>query len=267
MKTISKETVIQDTLNSSSKTNVEMKLIPVGTFLMGSEGWGEFEGPIHEVYVDDFLIDETSVTNLEFSKFVTQTNYTTDAEIKGSAMGYENSEMKEISGLHWKTYFTKERANHPVVLVSWNDANNFAKWAGKRLPTEAEWEKAARGGLVQKLYPWGDNEPSQNTCNWGKQTEQFPPTTAVKTFAPNDFGLYDMAGNVWNWCNDWFDENMYSMNLQHNPTGAENGITKVRRGASFNIIQPFRLRCANRGAYKQDTFALNIGFRCVKDFK
>jgi formylglycine-generating enzyme len=262
MQTISKETVNQD-----SKTNVEMKFIPAGKFLMGSEGWGEYEGPIHEVFVDDFLIDETAVTNLEFSKFVKETDYKTDAELKGSAMGYENGTMKEIVGLCWKSYFNEERTNHPVVLVSWNDANNFAKWAGKRLPTEAEWEKAARGGLIQNLYPWGDNEPLNDTCNWGKQTENFPPTTDVKSFKPNDFGLYDMAGNVWNWCNDWFGENYYSQKDQINPTGIENGITKVRRGASFNIIQTFRLRCANRGAYKQDANAINIGFRCVKDFK
>ena len=244
-----------------------MKLIPAGKFLIGSEGWGEFESPIHEVFIDDFLIDETSVTNLEFSKFVQETNYKTDAEIKGSAIGYENSEIKEILGLTWKTYFTEERENHPVVLVSWNDASNFAKWAGKRLPTEAEWEKAARGGLEQKLYPWGDNEPLNSTCNWGKQTINLPLTTSVKTFAPNDFGLYDMAGNVWNWCADWFSENYYAEGNYNNPTGAASGDTKVRRGASFNIIQTFRLRCANRGAYDPNTFAINIGFRCVRDFK
>ena len=262
MQTITKVGVLND-----SKTNVEMRLIPAGKFLMGSVGWGEFEGPIHEVFVDDFLIDETSVTNIQFSKFIQETNYKTDAEIQGSAMGYENSEMKEILGLNWKVYFTPDRENHPVVLVSWNDANNFAKWAGKRLPTEAEWEKASRGGLEQKLYPWGDSEPLNDTCNWGKQTINLPPTTDVKTFNPNDFGLYDMAGNVWNWCNDWFGESFYTNLNQKNPTGVENGITKVRRGASFNIIQTFRLRCANRGAYKKDAFAINIGFRCVKDFK
>jgi formylglycine-generating enzyme len=260
-------TVFNEFVENDNKTNVGMKLIPAGNFLMGSEGWGEFEGPIHQVYLDDFLIDETSVTNTEFSKFVKETNYTTDAELNGSAFGYESGEMKEIIGLSWKTYFTEQRENHPVVLVSWNDANNFAKWAGKRLPTEAEWEKAARGGLIQKLFPWGDNEPVQDTCNWGKQAENLPPTTDVKTFAPNNYGLYDMAGNVWNWCNDWFGEKYYSEQNTNNPHGTKNGVARVRRGASFNIIQTFRLRCANRGAYKQDAYAINIGFRCVKDFK
>jgi formylglycine-generating enzyme len=261
MQTITKQNVFY-----IDKTDVKMKLIPQGKFLMGSEGWGEFESPIHEVFVDDFMIDETSVTNLEFSKFVTETNYKTTAEQKGFAMGYENGEMKEIAGLNWKSYSTIERQNHPVVLISWNDANEFSKWAGKRLPTEAEWEKAARGGLEQSLFPWGDSETQKETCNWGKQTTDFPSTTDVKTFEPNNFGLYDMAGNVWNWCSDWFEGNYYSNEIHENPKGGENGITKVRRGASFNIIQTFRLRCANRGAYSPDNYAINVGFRCVKDF-
>jgi formylglycine-generating enzyme len=248
-------------------TDVEMKLIPAGKFIMGSKGWGEFEEPIHEVYVDDFLIDETHVTNKQFSNFIESTGYRTTAEINGSALGYINGEMKNIKGLQWRNYFTPERANHPVVLVSWSDAYEFAKWAGKRLPTESEWEKAARGGLVQKLYPWGDSEPLTETCNWGKQTKDFPPTTPVKAFAPNDFGLYDMAGNVWNWCNDWFGENYYSNEIHENPPGESKGVTKVRRGASFNIVQTFRLRCANRGAFSPNSYAINIGFRCVKDFQ
>lgn len=244
-----------------------MRLIPSGKFLMGSEGWGQFESPIHEVFVDEFLMDETPVTNLQFAEFVKQSGYKTSAELKGFASGYENGEMREIKDLSWKTYFTDERKNHPVVLVSWNDANTFAKWAGKRLPTEAEWEKAARGTLESNLYSWGDNEPDNTLCNFGKETKDFPPTVEVKTFLPNAFGLYDMGGNVWNWCSDWFSESYYSEDNNNNPTGAAPGISKVRRGASFNIIQTFRLRCANRGAYDPNNFAINIGFRCVQDFK
>ena len=262
---------MQATTKKSDKgietTNSNMKLIPAGKFLMGSEGWGEFESPIHEVFVDEFLIDEAPVTNQEFSEFVKQTGHKTTAEINGIASGYENGEMKEIAGLCWKTYFNEERKNHPVVLVSWNDANEFAKWAGKRLPTEAEWEKAARGTLEANLYSWGNNEPDNSFCNFEKQTDNFPPTTEVKTFPSNAFGLFDMGGNVWNWCSDWFSENYYSVSENENPNGAATGITKVRRGASFNIVQTFRLRCANRGAYDPNSFAINIGFRCVKDFK
>jgi formylglycine-generating enzyme len=244
----------------------DMRLISAGHFLMGANGWGEFEAPVHEVYLDDFYMDETPVTNQQFANFIEETKYTTTAETKGFAQGYEHSELKRITGLSWRSYFTSERENHPVVLVSWYDANEFAKWAGKRLPTEAEWEKAARGGLHQKTYSWGDDEPSASSCNFAKETKDFPPTTAVKNFRANDYGLYDMAGNVWNWCSDWFDENYYSQQASNNnPTGAATGITKVRRGASFNIMQTFRLRCANRGAYRPEHYAINIGFRCVKD--
>ena len=244
-----------------------MTLIPAGKFLMGSQGWGEFEGPIHEVHIDDFLIDKSPVTNHEFAQFVNQTKYKTTAETNGLATGYENGEMKVILGLCWKSYYNEERKDHPVVLVSWYDANEYATWAGKRLPSEAEWEKAARGGLDQTLYPWGNNEPDNSICNFGKQTKDYPPTTEIKSFPPNEFGLYDTAGNVWNWCADWFSENFYSVGEYLNPKGAKMGVTKVRRGASFNIIQTFRLRCANRGAYDPKSYAINIGFRCAKDFK
>jgi sulfatase modifying factor 1 len=244
-----------------------MRLIPAGRFLMGAEGWGKYESPIHEVFLDDFLMDETHVTNLEFEKFVNQTRYRTTAEINGFANGYIAGKAEQVEGLCWKTYFTKGRENHPVILVSWHDGNEFAKWSGKRLPTEAEFEKAARGGLQQNLYPWGDGEPRRDACNMGKQTIEVPPTTEVKTFSCNGYGLYDMAGNVWNWCADWFSEIYYSSGETENPKGSETGITRVRRGASFNIIQTFRLRCANRGAYRPGDYAINIGFRCVKDFR
>ena len=243
----------------------QMQLIPAGKFAMGAEAWGEYESPIHEVFVDNFYIDIHQVTNEEFNEFVSITGYKTSAEDKGSAKGYENSMLKEIAGLNWKSYFTEERKNHPVVLVSWYDAVTYATWAGKRLPSEAEWEKAARGGLESKLYPWGDDTPLPGLCNFGKTTTDFPATMEVKSFPPNNYGLYDMCGNVWNWCNDWFSESSYNIEENQNPKGPKTGTTKVRRGASFNIIQTFRLRTSNRGAYDPKSCAINIGFRCVKD--
>jgi sulfatase modifying factor 1 len=241
-----------------------MKLIPAGSFLMGAEGWGEFESPVHEVYLDDFMIDETHVTNKSFADFVAETGYKTTAEQNGFAKGYQGGIITNISGLCWKIYFTETRADHPVVLISWEDANAFAIWAGKRLPTEAEFEKASRGGLIQQHYPWGDKEPEISICNFARHTIDIPSTTSVKTFPPNGYNLYDMAGNVWHWCADWFAENAYLQSEKENPKGSPTGITKARRGASFNIIQPFRLRCSNRGAYLPSNYAINIGFRCVK---
>ncbi|MBI1804086.1 MAG: formylglycine-generating enzyme family protein [Ignavibacteriae bacterium] len=244
-----------------------MRLIPAGSFQMGSEGWGEYESPIHEVFVDDFFMDETPVTNLQFAEFVKQTGYVTTAEINGFAHGYEKGAYKKIIGLRWKSYFAAGRERHPVILVSWHDANEYAMWAGKRLPSEAEWEKAARGSLIQKMYPWGGNEPNRSDCNFAKETIDIPATTEVGSFAPNEYGLFDMAGNVWNWCADWFSGTYYSESEKNNPRGPKSGETKIRRGASFNIIQTFRLRCSNRGAYDPNGYAINIGFRCVKGLK
>lgn len=252
---------------TSEPATDQMVLIPAGKFFMGADGWGEFESPVHEVYINDFLIDKSPVTNFEFEKFVKQTGYKTSAETKGFAMGYQSGKIIGIKDLSWRNYSTRERKDHPVVLVSWYDASEYAKWTRKRLPSEAEWEKAARGGLIQHLYPWGSKEPDSVTCNWAKSTKDVPATMPVGSYEPNAYGIYDMAGNVWNWCADWFGENYYSATPNENPRGAKNGKTKVRRGASFNIIQPFRLRCSNRGAFLPDNYAINIGFRCVKDLE
>ncbi len=245
--------------------NEDMVVIPAGSFMMGADGWGDFEHPVHEVHLSAFLIEVAAVTNIAFSQFVAATSYITTAEQLGKAQGYEAGEQKEIMGLYWKSYFTPERAHHPVVLVSWEDAAAYAAWAGKRLPTEAEFEKAARGGLIQEVYAWGSIEPTEKDCNFGKTTSDFPATVSIKSYPPNGYGLYDMCGNVWNWCSDFFSPDYYANSEIENPQGPPTGITKVRRGASFNIIQPFRLRCANRGAYLPDSFAINIGFRCAKN--
>ncbi len=234
---------------------------------MGAEGWGEFESPIREVFVSDFLMDETPVTNKSFAFFVEQTGHVTTAESVGFAMGYVEGKMTKVNGLSWRTYAIEDRALHPVVLVSWADAMTYATWVGLDLPTEAEWEKAARGGLIQQLYPWGNYSPDARMCNFNRTTVDLPATNAVGSHAPNAFGLSDMAGNVWNWCKDWFDESYYAQGNHSDPQGPEAGTHKVRRGASFNIIQDFRLRCANRGAFAPADYAINVGFRCVKRFQ
>lgn len=237
--------------------------IPAGNFRMGSTNWGPFESPVHEMYIESFWMDKTPVTNLQFGIFVKATGYKTDAEIAGRARGYEGGSFKIIPGLNWKSFYATDRADHPVILVSWNDAKAYADWAGKRLPTEAEWEKAARGGLVDKLYPWGDETPNGTQSNFAQQPMNIIPTTPVQSFAPNGYGLYDMVGNVWQWCADWFEESYYAVSSTINPRGPELGTTKVRRGGSWNVIQPFRLRNSNRGALPPYAFEPNLGFRCV----
>jgi len=243
-------------------SNAGMVLISAGSFLMGSEGWGEFESPIHKVYLDDFWMDETPVTNRQFAKFVEETGYQTEAERLGSAWGYRNGEYSLISELSWRSYALPNREEHPVVLVSWNDAVAYAQWAGKRLPTEAEWEKAARGGNLGQLYPWGNHSPDGTQCNFAKSPSDIPLTTPVKAFAPNGYGVYDMVGNVWQWCTDYFEQDYYSKCSNQNPQGSETGLYRVRRGGSWNVIQSFRLRAANRGAMEPSQAVPNLGFRC-----
>lgn len=241
-----------------------MIYIKGGKFIMGSEGFGEFESPEHPVEIRDFLLDETLVTNAAFRQFVTETGYETTAEKAGAAWGYDGNAFKNIPGLNWKTYDLPGREEHPVVLVSWYDANEYCKWAEKRLPTEAEWEYAARSGINDGLYPWGDKEPDGSQSNFAQQPVTVPPTTTVKQFSPNGLGLYDMVGNAWQWCQDWFGEEYYSLSEIENPAGPSEGQTKVRRGGSWNVIQSFRLRCTNRGAMLPDAYAPNVGFRCAK---
>lgn len=244
----------------------QMKKIPAGPFQMGSvKNGGEFEQPIHEVYLNEFEIDATPVTNRQFRAFVKQTGYLTTAQQAGSAWGFDGMQFRAIEGLSWLDYATPSRELHPAVLVSWEDAVAYASWAKKRLPTEAEWEKAALGGESSGVYPWGAGEPDGTQCNFAQRPGRFPPTTEVGKFPPNAYGLYDMVGNIWQWCSDWYSEKYYGSSPVKNPRGPAEGALRVRRGGSWNVIQPFRLRCANRGAVIPTMSAPNIGFRCVRD--
>ncbi len=245
-----------------STATTGMVLIPAGSFLMGSEGWGEFESPVHEVYLDNFWMDETPVTNAQFAQFASETGYETEAEPGQGAWGYHDGGYAFQLGLSWRSYALPERRDHPVVLVSWNDACAYAQWAGKRLPTEAEWEKAASGSARQ-LFPWGDQPPNGVQSNFARPPAQLPPTTRVKQFPANGYGLYDLVGNVWQWCADWYSSGYYADSPRTNPPGPPIGGTRVRRGGSWNVIQAFRLRCANRGAMPPSACTPNVGFRCA----
>jgi len=240
-----------------------MVLIPAGKFFMGSEGWGESESPIHVVYLDDFWIDETPVTNRQFELFADEAGYQTDVERAGVGWGFHSGKYDSIAGLSWRSYVTPGREEHPVVLVTWNDAVSYCEWAGKRLPSEAEWEKVARGLLAEKLYPWGDKSPDGSQSNFARHPSEIPPTTLVRQFGPNEYGVYDCVGNVWQWCSDWYGDKYYSEGQRSNPSGPANGAVRVRRGGSWNVIQSFRLRCANRGAMDPVRAAPNVGFRCA----
>jgi len=260
------------------KDGAEMVSIPSGEFQMGTEpeeipkllewakkwssnlkkDWFERETPRHTVYLDAFYIDKYQVTNELFKKFVDETGYVTEAEKRGYSWIWKG----KVEGVNWKHPQNPEddisdRMNHPVVHVSWNDADAYAKWAGKRLPTEAEWEKAARGGLVGKKFPWGDEDPDGTQCNFADKNTDFSwsdksvddgykYTAPVGSYSPNGYGLYDMTGNVWEWCADWYDENYYSKSPSRNPTGPNSGKYRVCRGGSWHG-DPDGVRVAGRG--------------------
>lgn len=249
------------------------------------------EGPVRPVRLPSFAIDTFPVTNADFADFVAATSYRTEAEVFGWSFVFWShipaerfQELVEdtaadtpwwckVAGAAWNHpegpgSSVDDRATHPVVHVSWNDAMAYAAWAGKTLPTEAQWEYAARGGLHQKLYPWGDElEPGgRHLCNlWQGDFPQrdtgldgYAGTCPVDAFPPNGYGLYSVSGNVWEWCADWFTTDHFS------PSPAYRN-TKVMKGGSFLCHASYcnRYRVAARTSNTPDSSASNIGFRCV----
>ncbi len=293
-----------------------MAWIPAGRFSMGSdyEPFGDAR-PIHSVELDGFWMDRHPVTNAEFARFIKATGYRTVAErpldpklfpgvpadkLKPGALVFtppsEVVDLNDVSG--WWRYVpgaswqhpegpassTKGREDHPVVQVAYEDAEAYAKWAGKRLPTEAEWEYAARGGLSGKPFVWGDRfrpegKPMANTFqgrfpNRNAKEDGWARTSPVGAFPANGYGLRDMAGNVWQWCSDWFRPDYYAQSPAKNPTGPSDShdpdepgqIKKVQRGGSFLCTDQFcsRYMPGGRGKGATDTGSSHVGFRCVK---
>lgn len=244
------------TLTPVSPTD-DMVLIPAGTFLMGSNDGDPDEKPVHEVYLDAYYIDKYEVINLQFSEFLNEKGNREEGGVswldtsdEDCLIEYRNGKYQPKSGYE----------NHPVIEVSWYGARAYAEWAGKRLPTEAEWEKAARGGLVAKKYPWGDSIDSSK-ANYGENVGQ---TTTDGRYPPNNYGLYDMGGNVWEWVNDWYDEDYYSSSDSYrNPQGPNYGSERVIRGAGWSDDASY-LRSASRSYVNPDSTSNHLGFRCAK---
>ncbi len=281
-----------------------MVRLPGGTFLMGTEDAEGFpadgEGPVREVSVAPFWIDSCAVTNAQFARFVEATGYRTDADRYGWSYVFhlhvsrklpfegnptEAPWWRKVSRACWRrpegpgTQF-RGRKDHPAAHISWNDAMAYCQWAGKRLPTEAEWEYAARGGLVQQRYSWGDDltPHGKHRCNIWQGTfpvrdtaeDGFAGTCPVKSYPPNGFGLYEITGNLWEWCHDWFSatwHNPASERTRINPLGPPTGQRKVQRGGSFlcHVSYCNRYRVAARTGNTPESSSANSGFRCVRD--
>jgi formylglycine-generating enzyme required for sulfatase activity len=278
-----------------------MVLLAGGEFLMGTDdeiGYRQDgEGPVRRVSVRPFLLDATAVSNDRFAAFIEATGYLTDAErygwsfVFGGLLPDDFPETRgaaaapwwrQVEGADWRHPEGPEsdlegRARHPVVHVSWPDAMAYCSWAGMRLPAEAEWEYAARGGLEQKQYPWGDEltPDGQHRCNiW---QGEFPRTNTVEdgyygtapvdAFEPNGFGLYNMCGNAWEWCGDWFSPSFHVNGPRDNPTGPPDGTHRVIRGGSYlcHASYCYRYRVAARSANTPDSSTGNTGFRCARD--
>ncbi|RPI77568.1 MAG: formylglycine-generating enzyme family protein [Desulfobacteraceae bacterium] len=224
--------------------NEEMAFVPAGVFIMGSD-LAVPEMPTHEVFVDAFLIDKYEVTNGDYYKFLE----TTDRYLP---LFWNNVNYQ--SGLLFK--------DRPVIGVSWNDACAYCESKGKRLPTEAEWEKAARGGLAGKKYPWG-NIPDLTFANFAS----VKGSSIVGKYPPNGYGLYDMSGNVWEWCLDYYDVDYYKNYKKGekvaNPKGPDKGIYRVVRGGSWYFGFDL-MRNSYRGWYTPQEGSFDIGFRCIK---
>ena len=274
-----------------SKGRAVMVLVPSGTFQMGAVPGDadafDTERPRHAVTISRaYYMDESEVTNDAFEEFVNATGYKTTAEVAGSGvMADENGSLRETEGATWRSPMPGGKrpldgAQHPVILVSWNDAKSFADWAGVTLPTECQFERAIRAGHEGRVFPWGNELPAPTESgNFADQSAKrrfkgwistmtgyddgFERTAPVKRFSANEFGLYDLSGNVWEWCADWFGVAYYASSASIDPTGPTSGTERVMRGGAWSF-DPRGLRVSDRTPGAPTDRDDNGGFRCAK---
>jgi formylglycine-generating enzyme required for sulfatase activity len=275
--------------------------VPAATFRMGDDSvWaypGDGEGPVHDVTLDAFRIDRFAVTNDAFARFVDATGWTTDAERFGWSFVFAGllpdgfPDTRGVVGAEWwRQVFDADwrrpegplsdldaRGDHPVVHVSWRDAIAYCRWTGTRLPTEAEWERAARGGRDGTAFPWGDDlEPGgEHRMNVFQGSfpdrddgaDGFRGTAPVDAFAPNGFGLHNVTGNVWEWCADWFAVDAYSRGDAHDPRGPAQSERRVQRGGSYlcHLSYCRRYRVSARSGSQPESSTGYAGFRVAAD--
>jgi len=273
--------------------------IPGGTFSMGNprrDGFpGDGEMVVHPVEVPSFRMAATAVTNAQFALFVAETGYLTDAEHYGWSFVFagllpdtfpptqgvvQAPWWRKVDGANWRHPEGSHsdcagREIHPAVHVSWNDARAFCTWADLRLPTEAEWEYAARGGLAEARFPWGDDlcPSGEHRMNvWqgvfpriNTRDDGYLGTAPVRSYPPNGYELFETTGNVWEWCEDWFAPDYYRVSPRVGPRGPRHGEFKVMRGGSYLCHASYcnRYRVDARSSNTPDASTGNIGFRCA----
>lgn len=282
-----------------------MVKIPGGEFLMGTDYPRGFpldgEGPVREVGVNPFYIDATAVTNSQFAEFIDVTGFQTEAErfgwtfvfhdfiseemAKGVKQAVAGSEWwRRVDGGDWlhpdgPDSSIAGRMDHPATHVSWTDAQAYCDWAGKRLPTEAEWEIAARGGVSQAMYPWGEElvPDGKYMCNIfqgrfpdeNRELDGFAGTAPVTSYEPNEFGLYCVSGNVWEWCADNWSPGFHQLPdaSRDNPIGPPDGASRVMKGGSYLCHASYcnRYRNGARTGNTPDSSTGNLGFRCARN--
>ncbi len=238
----------------------DMVLVPAGEFTMGRDDIDADEKPAHQVYLDAYYIDKYEVTNAQYADFMNDygSAKVRSGEYLGQTMIYEHSRGLQRSGGQWNAAGGYEDC--PVVCVTWYGANEYALFYGKQLPTEAQWEKAARGGNITMGYTYsGSNNPDE--VGWYDANSD-NITHPVGQKQANELGLFDMSGNVWEWCSDWFDAGFYSHDQGKNPTGPERGFGRVVRGGSCDVIDNV---CRTTGRYWDypENWSGSYGFRCV----
>lgn len=255
-KVIAKYQPDADTKKEVSPILSEMAVLPGGTFERGSNKGGRDEMPRHQISLDPYAIDIHPVTNEQFGRFLDEMGGEKDHN-NNDIIRLRESRIKRLGG---KITIESGYARHPVVGVTWYGATAYAKWVGKRLPTEAEWEVAAAGGLMDCIYPTG-KDIDRTQANFFSSD-----TTPVLSYPANGYGLYDMAGNVYQWCSDWYDYHYYNLSVQepHNPKGPIQGVYRVLRGGCWKSLKE-DLRSSHRHRNNPGTMNGTYGFRCAAD--